>query len=183
MTYYGAHHLAESFRTVRKNTVRIAEDIPETKYLFRATPETRSVAQLLAHIAQSYTFQHQIHAVERRTTIQGFDFPALMQRMAAAEQQPRTKDQIIDMLRSEGDKWAGWVAGLSDDFLSQSVGMPTGSTPESKSRFEMILSVKEHEMHHRGQLMVLERLCGIVPHMTREMQERMAQHQKNATQG
>jgi uncharacterized damage-inducible protein DinB len=39
----------------------------------------------------------------------------------------------------------------------------------------MILSVKEHEMHHRGQLMLIERLIGIIPHLTREMQARMAQ--------
>jgi uncharacterized damage-inducible protein DinB len=38
----------------------------------------------------------------------------------------------------------------------------------------MILGVKEHEMHHRAQLMVIERMVGIVPHLTRQMQERMA---------
>jgi uncharacterized damage-inducible protein DinB len=36
----------------------------------------------------------------------------------------------------------------------------------------MLLSVKEHEMHHRGQLMLIERILGIVPHLTRRMQER-----------
>ena len=38
----------------------------------------------------------------------------------------------------------------------------------------MLLGVKEHEMHHRGQLMVVERLIGVVPHLTREMQARIA---------
>jgi uncharacterized damage-inducible protein DinB len=38
----------------------------------------------------------------------------------------------------------------------------------------MLLSVKEHEMHHRGQLMLIERILGIVPHLTRERQTRMA---------
>jgi uncharacterized damage-inducible protein DinB len=38
----------------------------------------------------------------------------------------------------------------------------------------MIMGVKEHEMHHRGQLMLLERLVGIVPHLTRQMQARIA---------
>jgi uncharacterized damage-inducible protein DinB len=38
----------------------------------------------------------------------------------------------------------------------------------------MLLSPKEHEMHHRGQLMVMERMLGLVPHLTREFQERMA---------
>jgi hypothetical protein len=28
--------------------------------------------------------------------------------------------------------------------------------------------------HHRGQLMLIERMLGIVPHLTRQMQERMA---------
>jgi uncharacterized damage-inducible protein DinB len=41
----------------------------------------------------------------------------------------------------------------------------------------MIMSAKEHEMHHRGQLMLIERILGIVPHLTRQMQERMAQMQ------
>ena len=52
--------------------------------------------------------------------------------------------------------------------------MPPGMTPESKTRFEMLMGVKEHEMHHRGQLMLIERMIGIVPHLTREMQARMA---------
>ena len=46
--------------------------------------------------------------------------------------------------------------------------------PPTKTRFEMLLGVKEHEMHHRAQLMVLERMLGITPHLTRDMQARMA---------
>jgi uncharacterized damage-inducible protein DinB len=174
MNYYGAGELAASFRTVRKNTMMIAEEIPEEKYGFRATPETRSVAQLLTHVAIAYTFQHQVHAVERRTTLEGFDFPALMQRVHAEEQNPRGKSQLIQLLRSNGENWAGWVEKLSEDFLAEKVAMPAGMGAPVKSRFEMILSVKEHEMHHRGQLMLIERLLGIVPHLTREMQARMA---------
>ena len=98
-----------------------------------------------------------------------------MQRLAAEEQQPRSKQQVIELLRTNGEKWAAWVAGQSEQFLSEPVAMPPGGTPASKSRLEMILSVKEHEMHHRGQLMLIERLLGIVPHLTREMQARMAQ--------
>ena len=174
MIYYGAKELAESFRTVRKNTIHIAEDIPEDKYGFRPAPDTRTVVQLLTHIAFSYKFHYQVHAKERRTTLEGFVFPALMQRLGAEEQQPRTKQQILQLLRINGEEWAGWLTGLSEDFLRERVAMPAGMTPPAKSRFEMILSVKEHEMHHRAQLMLIERLLGIVPHLTREMQERMA---------
>ena len=174
MNYYAAKEMADSFRTVRKNTLIIAQEIPQEKYTFRAAPETRSVGELLVHIALADGFQYQIHASERRTTLEGFDFPSLIKRFTADEKEPRTKEQILEMLRSSGEKWAGFVEGLSDDFLSERVQMPPGMTPPSKSRFEMILSVKEHEMHHRGQLMLIERLFGIVPHMTREMQSRLA---------
>ena len=47
-------------------------------------------------------------------------------------------------------------------------------TPPTKSRFEMLGSSKEHEMHHRAQLMVSERMLGITPHLTRQMMARVA---------
>lgn len=174
MTYYGGKELAASFRTVRKNTLAVAQDIPEDKYGFRAAPDTRSVGELLSHIALSYNFQHQIHAQERRTNLAGFDFPALMKRLSAEEKAPRNKEQTIELLRANGEIWAGWLDGLDESFLAEAVQMPTGANPATRSRFDMILSVKEHEMHHRGQLMLIERILGIVPHLTREMQARFA---------
>jgi uncharacterized damage-inducible protein DinB len=171
---YGSKEFAQSFRTVRKNTLVIAEEIPEDKYSFRAVPEVRSVGQLLSHIALSYSFQYQIQAVEKRTTLVGFDFPALMQRLIAEEKAPRSKQQTIELLRTTGEKWATFLDGVSDEFLAEQVGLPPGATPPSRSRFEMLLSVKEHEMHHRGQLMLIERMMNIVPHLTREMQARFA---------
>jgi uncharacterized damage-inducible protein DinB len=174
MNYYGAKDLAAGFRTVRKNTIVIAEEIGEEQYGFRATPETRTIAQTLVHIAVTPALAEQIHAMERRTTLVGFDFPGLFSRIVAEEQKSRTKAQIIDLLKQDGDRFANWLGALSDEFLGERVSMMPGMTPASKSRFEMIMGVKEHEMHHRGQLMLLERMVGVVPHLTREMQARMA---------
>src|ERR1700730_2247642 len=181
MNCYSAKDLADSFRTVRKNTLIIAQDLPEEKYTFRPAPDTRSPGELLAHIALSHNFQYQIHATERRTTLAGFDFPAIMKRLAAEVREPRTKDQIIEMLRSSGEKWAGWLQGLSDDFLAEQVQMAPGMTPPAKCRFEMVLSVKEHEMHHRGQLMLIERLLAIVPHSSKAVTSRKPANSKRSS--
>jgi uncharacterized damage-inducible protein DinB len=175
MVYYGATEIAASCRTVRGNTIIIAKEIPEDKYGFKPLPEYRSVAQMLTHIALAYRFQYQIHGIEKRTSFDGFDFPSLMKQLIQEEAVSRTKDQIIDLLQKEGEKWAVWAEALSDEFLGERFDMPEGAAPSYKSRFEMILSVKEHEMHHRGQLMLIERLLGIVPHLTREREARMAQ--------
>jgi uncharacterized damage-inducible protein DinB len=177
---YGAKELAEGFRTVRKNTLKIAEELPADKYDFRAAKDVRSVGELLSHIAVSYAFQYQIHGEERRTTLEGFNFGALMQKLGAEEKTPRTKEQILDLLRTNGEKWAKFLDSCSDAFLAEIVQMPAGATPPVKSRFEMIMSVKEHEMHHRGQLMLIERIVGIVPHLTRDMQARFAAMQAQA---
>jgi len=174
MTYYGAKELAEAFRTVRKNTIVIGEEIPEQHYGFRAAPETRTVAQMLVHIAAAQKMPEQIHAIERRSTLEGFDFPSLMKRLSAEEKTPRTKAQLIELLTTDGEAWAKWMEGLDDNFLGEVITMPPGGAPPARTRFDMILSVKEHEMHHRGQLMLIERILGITPHLTRRMQERFA---------
>lgn len=174
MTYYGGKELADSLRTVRKNTLKIAEDIPEEKYSFRPTPDVRSVGELLTHIALGHRFQEQCHAKDRLKTLDGFNFPAFMQQVGAEAGRYRSKPDIVGLLTREGEAWASWIEGLSEDFLAEPVRMSPGFQPATRSRFEMLLSTKEHEMHHRGQLMLIERLLGIVPHLTREMQARMA---------
>jgi uncharacterized damage-inducible protein DinB len=180
MNCYGGKNLAEGFRTVRRNTLKIAEEIPEDKYGFKPTAETKSVGQLLTHIALGHRFQQQAHQIEKLTTLQGFSFPAFMQKVGMEEQQPRTKPQIIELLTREGEAWASFLEGLSDDFLAEEVTMMPGMQPAAKTRFEMLLSPKEHEMHHRGQLMLIQRMLGQTPHLTRQMQERMAAAQARA---
>jgi len=180
MTYYGAKELAASFRTVRNNTIVVAQEIPEEKYNFQAAPETRTAAQMLTHIAIVPRMARQIHGVEQRTTLEGFDFPGFMSKMIAEEQAVRSKSAIVELLKTEGDSLAQWMEGLTESFLAERVAFPQGMTPPSKTRFEMLLGLKEHEMHHRGQLMLIERILGVVPHLTRQMQERIAAMQAAA---
>jgi uncharacterized damage-inducible protein DinB len=180
MTYYGAAELARSFRTVRNNTITIAEEIPEEKYGFRPAEGCRSVAETLVHIAIMSRVQEQIHLVEKRSTLVGFDFFGLMGKLQAEVKVPRTKAQVLELLRTEGEKYAKFLEGASEAFLAESVEYPEGMEPRTKSRFEMLISAKEHEMHHRGQLMLVERLLGITPHLTRHMEERIASMQAAA---
>jgi uncharacterized damage-inducible protein DinB len=177
MTYYGAKELARSFRTVRANTIKIAEEIPEEKYGFRPAEGSRSVAETLVHIAVMTRVPEQIHVVEHRSSLVGFDFFGVMGKLQAEVKAPRTKAQVLDLLRIEGEKYAKVLEGASEAFLAEQVEYPEPMEPRVKSRFEMLTAPKEHEMHHRGQLMLVERMLGITPHLTRQMQERIASMQ------
>jgi uncharacterized damage-inducible protein DinB len=174
MTYYGGKEMAASFRTVRDNTLKIGEEIPETKYDFRPAPDTRSIGQTLVHIALGTGFQHHVHS-NKISDLSQVNFPELFQKFSAEEAKPRTKAEIVAMLRVEGDKFAAFLEGVPESFLAEQLAMRPGITPATKSRFEMLLGAKEHEMHHRAQLMTMQRMIGQVPHLTRLMQERMAQ--------
>ncbi len=183
MIYYGSKELAASFRTVRNNTIKIAEEIPEDKYDFRVAPDCRSVAQTLAHIVAAVKVQQHIQFVEGRSTLVGFDFFNFFKTVVIPEEEKRrTKAELIELLKTEGEAFAKQLEGCTEEFLGQSVEYPEGMTPRTKSRFEMLLGVKEHEMHHRGQLMVTQRVLGITPHLTRFMMERIKEMEAAAAQ-
>jgi uncharacterized damage-inducible protein DinB len=173
MTYYGGKELAAAFRTVRRNTIQIAEEIPESKYDFRPSPDSRTVQQTLAHIAVATGFQSYVH-LNKITDLKAVNFMEVFPKFMAEENKPRTKAETIAFLKEEGEKFAAFLEGLPESFLTEQVAMPPGAEPTTKTRFEMLLSPKEHEMHHRGQLMLIERMLGITPHLTRQMQERFA---------
>lgn len=172
MTEYGGKELAAAFRTVRKNTLQVAEDIPESKYSFVAAPGVRSVAQMLTHVGLATRIWPMTNK-PGLTTLVGFNFIGLIDEFRAEEAKPRTKAEIVELLRTGGEKFAAWIETVTPEFLAETVTEADGKT--AKTRLERLLGAKEHEMHHRGQLMLIERQLGIVPHLTRQSEERMAQ--------
>ncbi|MEO7363094.1 MAG: DinB family protein [Gemmatimonadaceae bacterium] len=170
MNYYGGHNMANSWRTVRNNTIQIAEEIPADKYDFRASEDTMTVAELLSHMATNTLWGARVHFAEKKSAIAMQEFGEFQAAARDASSKLTTKDLIVAALKENGEELARGLEGISDAALAEVVTLPGGD----KTRFEMLLGLKEHEMHHRGQLMVVERLLGIVPHMTRMRLERMA---------
>jgi len=179
MNCYGAKDLAASFRTVRKNTIVIAEEIGEEHYGFRPAPGSRSVAETLIHIALVPQAARHIHGTAHISDLAQMNFMDFWGPRMAAEKAPHTKEQILEMLRTEGETFAGWLDTVNDELLAETVAMPPGMDPSHKTRFEMLLGPKEHEMHHRGQLMVIERILGMTPHLTRQTEARFAAMQNS----
>jgi uncharacterized damage-inducible protein DinB len=177
MNPYGAKDFAAAFRTVRKNTIVIAEEIGEEHYGFRPAPGMRTIAETMVHMAIMTRVPHQIHAVEHLFDLSKFNFFEFFMSLLVIEKKPHTKAQVVALLHEEGERFAAWLDTLNDEFLAEVVTMPEAMGP-SKTRFEMLLGPKEHEMHHRAQLMVAERLLGITPHLTRRMEARIAEMEK-----
>ena len=180
---YGARQLAASFRTVRQNTIQVAEDIPEDKYGFTPAEGARSVEQALAHIAVSTRMWQEAHA-SGLTKMQDYDWATAFVELDAEEKKKRSKKELVELLKGEGDRFTSFLEGLSDEQLAEQI--TEDPSQPAKSRLEALMSAKEHEMHCRAQLMLMERMIGIVPHLTRryaEMERQMkeaAAAKKNA---
>ena len=171
MAQYGAKELANSFRTVRGNTLQIAREIPEDSYDFVAAPGVRSVSQLLRHLAYADILYYDFHRDKRIETLKGYDFGGIIRRSSAEEAKQLNKEGIIALLEERGKAFTAWEESLSPDFLAETFTDPMGQNP--KTRLEHLMGAKEHEMHHRGQLMLMQRMLGGVPHLTRDMQARI----------
>ena len=170
MHYYGPKDMAESWRTVRKNTVQVAEDIPEEKYSFRAAPDAMSVGEILAHLAATPHWANQCHFVDQKMAVTMDDFVKWMGEVGQHSKSLTTKAAIVAALKADGEAFAAGLESMTDAKLGEVVALPMGT----KTRFEMLLGVKEHEMHHRAQLFLMERMIGIVPHLTRARQAAQA---------
>src|SRR5215510_14712148 len=103
MSVYSSRELAAAFRTVRNNTIQIAEEIPEEQYNFVPAPGTMSMSEQLRHIEFGTMIHYDFHRDKKLTTLRGYDFGAILGRMNAEEQKPRNKAEILALLKKEGD--------------------------------------------------------------------------------
>jgi hypothetical protein len=123
--------------------VKMAEDFPESKYEFRATPEVRTFADNLRHVA----FWNDYVA----KTIRGEKADPKQNELPKA--QYATKAAIVKALKSSLDEATG--------LLKTSPPTPPGK------QADLWISFIEHSGEHYGQLVVYYRLNNLVPPASR----------------
>ncbi|MGI8907461.1 MAG: DinB family protein [Candidatus Sumerlaeaceae bacterium] len=169
----------DSFKAVRGNTIQIARDIPADQYSFRATPETRSVLEYFRDIIRVTEFVVGVALSSEtvRFTERSRDEWAriFVQTDVAALNTP---NEVAAALQSSIQDLYKRVTEADDGFLNETFLAPDNI---HKVRLWMINTAKEQEMVLRGQLLLIERMLGIVPHTTRRQQEaQRAKEQRSA---
>ena len=107
MVLYGPKQLAGSMRTVRKNTIVIAEDIPEKEYSYRPTPGSRSVAETLRHIALLSRADLLIHEEQHLSSLEGYDFGQLIKNSETEESASVPRAILLPYCSQKGIAGAG----------------------------------------------------------------------------
>jgi uncharacterized damage-inducible protein DinB len=146
------------WQSTREGLINEAERIPEDKLDFRATGETRSVIELLYHVIESE--RRLIDEICRDDT----DLKRLFTQSPDTEVRVVTsKNAIISLLRSSLVSTSEKVTKFGEENFDQLV---TGFDGNKITKMTLLQFTLSHEMYHRGQLTVYQRLLGIEPALT-----------------
>lgn len=138
--------IRQDYRTVRGYVLRAAEKMPADKYSFRPTPDVRTFAQQIAHIADD---QYNLCAPARGETRQAA--------YQAIELSTSTKPALIDALTKAFE-----YCDVAYDALTDASGTePTSS--KSRTRFGMLNWNLWHTWEHYGNIVVYLRINHLVP--------------------
>ena len=159
--------LIESWSEVRTGLINEASQIPDDKFSFRATPETRSVAELLQHVVQT---QKMIVGETCRddTNLMRQSFADHINEYAPDVAGVGDKNGLLELLRSSMEPSEAAIRGYGDG-LVQKMRRFDG---KEISKLDFLNFAVAHEMYHRGQLTVYERLLGVEPALTQYFNKR-----------
>lgn len=141
----------ERLENSRKYLILVAEEMPEDKYEFKASPESMSFAENLMHIAWAMDWHCQTLLGGRKArdwntnTELKVENKSKQEMIAAVD---KTFNETVKLI-AEFD-----AAGLNDrlDYLGL-----------NRTKRQIFLLLADHITHHRGQMLVLMRLNGLKP--------------------
>ncbi len=153
--------LIESWSEVRAGLIKEASQVPEDKFSFRATPDTRSVAEVLQHIIESQKLLVG-ESCRTETNLRRQSFADHIREYASEVAEVKDKNGLIELLRSSMEMAEASIRGCGEG-LQATMQRFDG---KEVTKLDFLNFAVAHEMYHRGQLTVYERLLGVEPALT-----------------
>ena len=154
-------NIIESWTEVRTGLIDEANQIPADKFTFQPVPESRSVRELLQHLIESQKFLVG-EACRPDTNLMRGSFAENVKSYAPGVREVNDKDELLNLLRTTMEESAEKLRGAADEMRNT---MKRFDGKEMSKLGFMSFAIA-HEMYHRGQLTVYERLLNIQPALT-----------------
>ena len=166
--------LIGNWKEVRSGLIDEASQIPPEQFSFRATPETRSVSELLQHIIQS---QKTLvgEAARPETNLMRQTLADHAKEYAPEAAGTADKNGLLELLRSSMETSEASIRAAGDTL--QETGRGLGGRELKK--IDLLSFAISHEMYHRGQLTVYERLLKVEPVLTQRFRGLMDKIEAN----
>jgi len=155
-----------SWREVRAGLIDEASQIPADKFSFRAAEGMRTVAELLQHLVESQKFLVG-EACRPDTNLLRKSFAENIKDYAPNVREVNDKDGVLQLLATAMDDTDKELREHPDEMKNT---MKRFDGKEMTKLAFMSFAIA-HEMYHRGQLTVYERLLGIEPVLTQRFRK------------
>jgi uncharacterized damage-inducible protein DinB len=149
------------WKNARSGFITEIERIPEDKFTFRPTPETRTVAELVQHVIGAQKF-FVGETCRPDTNLLRRQFSEHAKAYAEGSDGVTDKNQLIELMRSSMDEAEKTITSHADG-LNETM---TGLDGRPLSKLSFLMFGMSHEMYHRGQFTVYERLLNVEPALT-----------------
>ncbi len=153
----------ELWQFTREGVIAEAETIPADQYDWRPAPRSRSVSELVQHIASAA-----LMGVGELTRADGdfrrVPYPDLLEEYAGYVDRITGREPLLTLLRASHQQGEDRFRGVGELFLLQAIHRFDG---RMGTRLAWLYHLIEHESYHRGQLALYVRQLGLVPALTR----------------
>jgi len=158
--------IIEGWKEVRAGLINEARQIPADKFSFQPAGESRTVRQLLQHLVESQKFLVG-EACRPDTNLMRHSFAENIQHYAPGVREINDKDELLQLLSDTMDESAEKLRAAAAEMQNS---MKRFDGKEMTKAAFMSFAIA-HEMYHRGQLTVYERLLNIEPALTQKFRK------------
>ncbi len=155
----------ESWIDTRKGLINEVQNIPAPKFEFRPTPEVRSVKEVVVHILE-VAMMMTGELTRADTNFHRAPWPKLLRMHAKEAYRAETKFDLVRLLKSQLKQAEKKFLEVGELHMLQLIRRFDG---EMGTRLAWLQHGIAHEMYHRGQLTVYQRLMGIEPALTKQI--------------
>ncbi|HSE33159.1 MAG TPA: DinB family protein [Pyrinomonadaceae bacterium] len=149
------------WKTARSGFITEVERIPEDKFTFKPTPQTRTVAELVQHVIGAQKF-FVGEACRPDTNLARRPFSEHVKAYGEGVDDVVDKAQLIELMRTSMDDGEKLIRSHADGLNEMMTGLDGKPLP----KIGFLLFGMSHEMYHRGQFTVYERLLNVEPALT-----------------
>ena len=164
-----------SWKEVRSGLIDEAAQIPADQFSFRAAPDCRAVREMLQHLIEVQKFLTG-EICRSDTNLMRGSFAEQIKNYAPDVRKVADKDGLLDLMRVTMDESGAQLLSAANE-MGNTMKRFDG---KEMTKLAFVSFAIAHEMYHRGQLTVYERLLDIEPALTRRFKKLFGEPQEAA---
>ncbi|HUJ16283.1 MAG TPA: DinB family protein [Thermoanaerobaculia bacterium] len=156
----------EAWEGTREGIIAEVDNIPPKEFAFRASPKSRSVAELVQHIME-VSLMMAGELTREDTNFRRAEWPKLLAMYSKPIDGLSSKRELLSALRSTLRDGVKAFRGAGELHMLQFITRFDGKRGTRLAWFNHGVA---HENYHQGQLALYQRLIGITPALTKLIQ-------------